>query len=90
MEKLLKGLLIIQGLKVPRHHHLDLLAEQLGVLTEIRENVGEILSDYQIARYPDVSGEVPFHQYTGKIAQDKFDHANAIFKKLEPRYREYV
>ena len=90
VEKLLKGLLIIQGLKVPRHHHLDLLAEQLGVLNKIRDNIGEILSDYQITRYPDVSGEVPFHQYTRKIALDKFEHANSIFKILEPLYREYV
>lgn len=31
VEKLLKGLFILKGMKVPKHHHLDTLPDQLGI-----------------------------------------------------------
>lgn len=75
VEKLLKGLLILKGKQIPRHHHLDILAEQVGVLEEIRDELGDILPDYQISRYPDITGDIPYLQYTHTISKEKVAHA---------------
>lgn len=88
VEKLLKGLFILKGMKVPKHHHLDALADQLGLMDEIRDEIGDILSDYQISRYPDVSGEIPYLQYTREISDEKIAHANSIFERLKKYYEQ--
>ncbi len=90
VEKLLKGIIILKGGQVPKHHHLDLLAQQLGVLDEIRDDLGEILSDYQISRYPDVSGDIPYLQYSLKISEEKITHADKIFERLKMEYMQII
>jgi len=77
-------------MKVPKHHHLDTLADQLGILEEIRDDLGEILSDYQISRYPDVSGDIPYLQYSLEISVEKIAHANNIFYKLKKYYESIL
>jgi len=90
VEKLLKGLFILKGMKVPKHHYLDTLADKLGVLEEIRDELGDILSDYQIFRYPDVSGDIPYLQYSLEISEEKIGHANTIFDRLRKYYEEIL
>jgi HEPN domain-containing protein len=86
VEKLLKGILIYQGKTLPKHHHLDQLAILLGILEEIREPLSDIIPDYQISRYPDVTGEIPYTQYNRAISEEKLLNANKIFDFISARY----
>jgi HEPN domain-containing protein len=88
VEKVLKALHLLEGRKIPRSHFIDELAETLSLAEDILNNVYELTADYTLARYPDVSDEVPFKQYTKTIAQEKVHAAKEIFRLLRDRYLE--
>jgi HEPN domain-containing protein len=71
VEKLLKGLHMLERAKIPKTHFIDELAEALNLPEEIFNHIYELTTDYTLSRYPDVSDSVPFEQYTKVIAEEK-------------------
>jgi HEPN domain-containing protein len=49
-----------------------------------------LTGDYIIARYPDVTEQVPYEIYTENIAKSKVEKAKLIFAQLENRYKELL
>jgi HEPN domain-containing protein len=87
-EKMLKGLLVIDGTVVPKTHRLiDLLAEALkyhSLLERIREDC-LILDQYYIpTRYPDaVIGSKPTGLPSRKDAEEALQIAQTIFSTVQ-------
>jgi len=75
IEKLLKAGLILEGKGVPKTHFIDELARELYLPDELQEKIMELTVDYTLSRYPDVSNEVPYEQYTRDIAAGKLEIA---------------
>lgn len=87
VEKLLKCILILEKKEMPKTHKLDRLAQLLNVSTEIADKIYDLTEDYAFARYPDVSIEVPYTQYSKETASRKVAIAKGIFKELKNRYK---
>ena len=62
IEKLLKAILAFQGKKIPKIHYLDELIQNFDVSEEISNDVSELVNDYMISRYPDVTDNVPYEE----------------------------
>ena len=60
IEKLLKAILAFQGKKIPKIHYLDELIKNFDVSEEVTNDINEIVNDYTVSRYPDVSDKVPY------------------------------
>jgi HEPN domain-containing protein len=54
VEKLLKAAFALEGRPVPRTHHLDEMASQLGLPDELQDALLDLTSDYAVARYPEM------------------------------------
>ena len=78
VEKLLKAVFVIEGKKIPKIHYIDELARQLDLSEEIVNDLSELAVDYTFARYPDVSEQIPYEEYTEEIAREKVNLAKKI------------
>lgn len=87
VEKLLKCILILEKKEMPKTHKLDRLAQLLNVSTEIADKIYDLTEDYAFARYPDVSIEVPYTQYSKETASRKVVIAKGVFKEPKNRYK---
>ncbi|WP_456475849.1 HEPN domain-containing protein [Candidatus Pyrohabitans sp.] len=90
VEKLLKAIFALEGEKVPKTHYIDEMAYKLGVSEEAIAHILGLTADYTLARYPDVSDEVPYRQYDEEIAKAKVESAKSVFRILKDRYRVLV
>ncbi|MCK4249933.1 HEPN domain-containing protein [candidate division WOR-3 bacterium] len=86
VEKLLKAIFALEDKKIPRIHYIDELAQELKVADEVLTRIFELTADYTLARYPDVSEDVPYEQYDEAIAKEKVESAKRIFELLQKRY----
>lgn len=86
VEKLLKAIFALEDKKIPRIHYIDELAQELKVADEVITHIFELTADYTLARYPDVSEDVPYEQYDEAIAKEKVESAKRIFELLQKRY----
>ncbi len=86
VEKLLKAILAIKGMKVPKTHYIDELGKKLKLKSEIMENIAELTVDYTFSRYPDVSEQVPYEVYNEELAKEKVNIAKNIFESLREFY----
>lgn len=86
VEKLLKAIFALEDKKIPRIHYIDELAQELKVADEVITRIFELTADYTLARYPDVSEDVPYEQYDEAIAKEKVESAKRIFELLQKRY----
>jgi HEPN domain-containing protein len=85
VEKLLKGVIILEGKPLPKTHYIDELARILKLPDDILDAVLDLAPDYTLARYPDVADHVPFTEYTEELAQEKVKKAKAVFECLTKR-----
>lgn len=90
VEKLLKGIIALRGNKIPRIHNLDELAHKLNLPENALDSIEELAAEYVLARYPDMSREVPFNQYDRELALEKVNSAKHIFKVLQGERRKCV
>ncbi len=88
VEKLLKALLAFGGRRIPKIHHLDQLAETLGLNESLIEIVYDLTGDYIFTRYPDVSSFIPYEEYTKERALTKLKIAQRIFSELKSRWEK--
>jgi HEPN domain-containing protein len=86
VEKLLKAAFALEGRPVPRTHHLDEMASQLGLPDELQDALLDLTSDYAVARYPDVAGTVPYMLYSDEIAAAKIAIAESVLAYFEQRW----
>jgi HEPN domain-containing protein len=86
VEKLLKAAFALEGRPVPRTHHLDEMASQLGLPDELQDALLDLISDYAVARYPDVAGTVPYMLYSAEIAAAKIAIAESVLAYFEQRW----
>ena len=68
VEKLLKAGFIKT---VPKTHFIDELARELNLPEELQNKIAELTVDYTLSRYPDVSEEIPYEQYSKEISEEK-------------------
>ena len=87
VEKLLKAVIVLQGIKMPKTHHIDDLSIALQLPETIVDTIMDLSGDYTFARYPDVSDTVPFEQYTLEIALEKVQKARIIFEYFKDRFK---
>ncbi|OGW60515.1 MAG: hypothetical protein A2V83_03485 [Nitrospirae bacterium RBG_16_64_22] len=85
VEKLLKAIIILEGGVPPKTHYLDELAVAAGLPEDLADAVKDLLADYMISRYPDVSGSVPYEEYDADLAGEKVAVAKKIFDGLTAR-----
>ena len=90
VEKLFKGLLLLDDKKIPRTHHIDQLARELNLPENLMPDVYQLAPDYQISRYPDIADTIPFEQYDDQILQIKLSSLERIFDFLKGRYLECI
>ena len=90
IEKLLKSIFALEGKKIPKIHYIEDLGKILNVSNQILDKVIDLTGDYTIARYPDVTEQVPYEIYTENIAKSKVEKAKYIFAQLENRYKELL
>jgi HEPN domain-containing protein len=90
VEKLLKALLAARGRTVPRMHHVDELAEELGLPPEVRTHIDGLTADYMLSRYPDVTDCVPYEQYNCALAGEKVRAAQNVFRMLKESYADLL
>lgn len=86
VEKLFKGLIAQKGRQVPKSHYIDELGSNLHLPDDIYECVIDLTSDYQFARYPDISDCVPYEQYDEILALERVKSAQRIFTHLRNSY----
>ncbi|MGQ9657478.1 MAG: HEPN domain-containing protein [Fimbriimonadales bacterium] len=86
VEKVLKAAFALEGKPIPRTHNLDDIASQLGLPDELQDALLDLMSDYAVARYPDVAGTVPYELYSDDIAATKIEIAERIFDYFERRW----
>lgn len=86
VEKVLKAAFALEGKPIPRTHNLDDIASQLGLPDELQDALLDLMSDYAVARYPDVAGTVPYELYSDDIAATKIEIAERIFAYFEQRW----
>ncbi len=85
VEKLLKSILIFEKGTAPKTHYLDELADILGIEGELRTDILDFSADYMFARYPDVSDQIPFEEYTQDVATEKVDRCKRVFLECSNR-----
>jgi len=90
IEKLLKSIFALEGKKIPKIHYIEDLGKRLNLSNQILDKVIDLTGDYTIARYPDVTEQVPYEIYTENIAKRKVEKAKYIFAQLENRYKELL
>ncbi len=90
VEKLLKAIFALEGKKIPKTHYIDEMAHELNVPEEAMTHILGLTADYTLARYPDVSDEVPYRQYDEEIAKEKVESAKSVFRILKDRYKALV
>ncbi len=90
VEKLFKALLAFEAGKIPRTHHIDELARDLNLPSEVCANVIDLTVDYIFARYPDAGEIVPFEEYSIGISSEKVGKAKSIFAFLKDRYAKIL
>jgi len=90
VEKLFKGLIANKGREVPKSHYIDELGRSLHLPDEIFECVLDLSSDYQFARYPDISDSIPYENYDEALAEERVKSAQRIFDHLSPRYNRLL
>ncbi len=83
VEKLLKSIFALKGLKITRSHYIDELGSKLNLSKGIMNDIIDLASDYMVSRYPDVSDEVPFELYDKETATAKTKSAKRIFEALK-------
>jgi len=88
VEKLLKAGFILEGKDVPKTHFIDELARELRLPNELQEEIIQLTVDYTLSRYPDVSAEVPYEQYTKDIAMEKLEIAKKVLNYFIERWGE--
>lgn len=86
VEKVLKAAFALEGKPIPRTHNLDDIASQLGLPDELQDALLDLMSDYAVARYPDVAGTVPYDLYSDDVAATKIEIAERIFAYFEQRW----
>ena len=67
-------------------HYIDELGANLHLPDDIYECVIDLTSDYQFARYPDISDCVPYEQYDETLALERVKSAQRIFTHLRNSY----
>src|SRR3989338_3209313 len=78
-EKFLKAFYIHNFLKrPPKTHHLDDLADTLGLPETLKEKAQILSGDYTASRYPDILGMAPVDAYGEKEAADRLAKAGDI------------
>ncbi|MFH0947652.1 MAG: HEPN domain-containing protein [Elusimicrobiota bacterium] len=90
VEKLLKTIFILSGKNVPRTHYLDDMARTLKLNKEVTDVVSDLTVDYAFSRYPDVSENVPYEEYTKEISKEKVGIAKEIFEALKKYYESLL
>jgi HEPN domain-containing protein len=90
IEKLFKGILILEGKQAPKTHNLERLAELLNLPSSISDAVLDFIEDYILSRYPDASIDLPYLQYDLEVSKSKVGNAKIIFEELKERYKELV
>jgi len=90
IEKLFKGILILEGKGAPKTHNLERLAELLDLPSTISDAVLEFIEDYTFSRYPDASIDLPYLQYDLEISKSKVGNAKMVFEALKERCKELV
>lgn len=85
VEKLLKCIFILEKKEVPKTHKLDRLVQLLSISTEIADKIFDLTEDSTLSRYPDVSVELPYIQYTKEIATEKVAITKEVFDALQDR-----
>ncbi|MEZ0343383.1 MAG: HEPN domain-containing protein [Caldimicrobium sp.] len=88
IEKLLKAGFILEGRNVPKTHFIDELARELNLPEELQDKIMELTVDYTLSRYPDVSEEVPYEQYSKEIAMQKVKIATEVLNYFKKRWGE--
>lgn len=88
VEKLLKAGFILEGKTVPRTHFIDELARELNLPEELQDEIKELTVDYMLSRYPDVSEEVPYEQYSKEISMEKLKIAREVLNYFKGRWGE--
>lgn len=88
VEKLLKAIFVFEGIKIPRSHHIDELAQKLKIPDSLLDDVLELTADYMLARYPDVADHVPYEEYDESISREKVHRAQNIFSGLTLRLKD--
>lgn len=88
IEKLLKAGFILEGRNVPKTHFIDELARELNLSEELQDKIMELTVDYTLSRYPDVSEEVPYEQYSKEIAMQKVKIATEVLNYFKKRWGE--
>lgn len=88
VEKLLKAGLILEGKDIPKTHFIDELANRLRLPDELQEEIMGLTIDYTLSRYPDVSNEIPYEQYTKDIAVEKLQIAKKVLNYFNKRWGE--
>ena len=86
VEKLLKAIFAIRGRKIPRTHYIDELAKELKLKDNLIDSISALTVDYTFARYPDVSGMIPYEEYNEEIAGEKIRIVKEIFESLKELY----
>jgi HEPN domain-containing protein len=72
IEKLFKGILILEGKQAPKTHNLERLAELLNLPSSISDAVLDFIEDYILSRYPDASIDL---QYDLEVSKSKVGNA---------------
>ena len=80
VEKLLKAVITKRGGIIPRVHYLDDLSRTMTLPEDIQGHLIDLTSDYTLARYPDVSDQMPFEMYTKELATEKLAAAKSVFQ----------
>ncbi|MHA1144770.1 MAG: HEPN domain-containing protein [Candidatus Helarchaeota archaeon] len=88
VEKLLKSIIALRGMKIPKIHYLDELGRILHLPESMLQDLMDFVPDYMFARYPDIAEHVPYEEYDEEIVKAKLKHAKSIFKNLEKYYAE--
>lgn len=88
VEKLLKGLIAYSGRPVQKTHFIDELGWSLGFPDEILGYLMDLSGDYQFSRYPDISDDIPYEQYTEAIARQRVETAREVFGHVADSIRE--
>ena len=71
---------------VPKTHYIDKLARELNLPEELQNKIVELTVDYTLSRYPDVSEEVPYEQYSKEISEEKLKIAREVLNYFRKRW----
>jgi len=86
VEKLLKAGFIMEGKSVPRKHFIDELARELNLPQDLQIKIADLIPDYALSRYPDVSEKVPYEEYTKEMAERKINIASSVLEYFKNRW----